>query len=432
MLASVLCLALAAADGGDPLAGAAERIRAHRSGDLVVTVVDARGAPVPGASVAVAQTRHDFLFGCNIFAFGAFAEPAREEAYRARFKELLNFATLPFYWASYESTRGKPQYERTAAVAAWCAANGIAVKGHPLAWNHPAGVPAWLPAAPEESGPLLMARIEACVRRFRGVVDVWDVVNEAADPYRFDERLQIADLMKSIGVEKYLLESFAAARKANPEARLLINDYRVDDTYARVIDMLAPGGARVYDYIGIQSHMHDGGWPAARVLKVCDRFARFGVPLQFTETTLVSGPRLQAGRWGPSEPALEERQARDAVEFYTAVFSHPATTALTWWDFSDAHAWQGAAAGFLRRDCSPKPVYDALKGLIKGELWTAAALAADGAGKAATPVFFGSHMITVKTPAGVKARAAVQFPRPWPPPSLERARKEITIVVPAP
>ncbi|HAK97003.1 MAG TPA: 1,4-beta-xylanase [Planctomycetes bacterium] len=432
MIAPVLFLAFWAAGQDEALAGSAERIRAHRTGDLVVTVVDAQGAPIAGAAVSVGQTRHDFLFGCNIFALGTFGEPAREEAYRARFKELLNFATLPFYWANYESARGEPQYERTAAMAAWCAANGIAVKGHPLVWNHPAGVPAWLPAAPEESHPLLTARVEACVSRFRGVVDMWDVVNEAADPYRFDEKLQIADLMKTIGVEKYLLDSFAAARKANPKARLLINDYRIDDAYARVIDMLAPGGARVYDCIGIQSHMHGGVWPASRVWNVCDRFARFGVPLHFTETTLVSGPHAQGGRWGPTEPALEERQARDTVMFYTAVFSHPATTALTWWDFSDARAWQGAAAGFLRKDCSPKPVYDALKKLIKGEWWTAAALSTDAAGKAAASAFFGSYAIAVRTPAGAEAKAAVEFPRPWPPPAIERARKEVTIVVPAP
>lgn len=167
MIAPVLFLALSAANPDETLARAAERIRAHRTGELAITVVDAQGAPVAGAAVTVAQTRHDFLFGSNIFALGSFADPAREEAYRARFKELLNFATLPFYWANYESARGAPQYERTIAMAEWCAANNIAVKGHPLVWNHPAGVPAWLPAAPEEVHPLLMARVEACVSRFR-------------------------------------------------------------------------------------------------------------------------------------------------------------------------------------------------------------------------------------------------------------------------
>ncbi len=428
MLASVLLLSTLCAAEDPVLAAAAERIRTHRTGDLVVTVLDAKGAPLPGASVKIAQTRHDFLFGSNIFALGTFADKAQEDAYRARFKELLNFATLPFYWANFERRRGEPDYERVAAMAAWCKDNGITVKGHPLVWNHPAGVPAWLSANPDESYPLLVARVEACVSRYRGVIDIWDVVNEAADPYRFQERLQIADLMQKIGVEKYLLDSFAAARKANPAARLLINDYRVDDTYARVIDMLAPKGERVYDFVGIQSHMHGGVWPPRHVWNVCEKFVRYGVPLHFTETTLVSGPRIKGETWGPTEPALEERQAREAVAFYTAIFSHPAVTALTWWDFSDARAWQGAAAGFLRKDCSPKPIYDELKKCIKGLWWTAATLATDAAGTARTSAFFGAYTITVSAPAGKETTTTVDFARPWPPPTAAaRARKEVTI-----
>ena len=48
------------------------------------------------------------------------------------------------------------------------------------------------------------------------------------------------------------------------------------------------------------------------------------------------------------------------MKFYTALFAHPAVQAITWWDFSDLGAWLGAPAGWLRRDMSPKPVYDRL------------------------------------------------------------------------
>lgn len=427
MISSLLLLSVVCAAENDLLATAAERIRTHRTGDLAVTVVDAQGTPVSGASVAIAQTRHDFLFGSNIFALGTFEDKTLENAYRARFKELLNFATLPFYWAGFEGTRNAPDYDRIAAMAAWCKENGIVVKGHPLVWNHPAGVPAWLSTNPDESYPLLMARVAACVSRFRGVIDIWDVVNEAADPYRFQERHQISAMMKKIGVKKYLLDSFAAARKANAGARLLINDYRVDESYAGVIDLLTENNACVYDYVGIQSHMHDGVWSAQRVWDVCERFARYGVPLHFTETTLVSGPRAQGERWSPTEPALEERQARDANGFYTMLFSHPAVTALTWWDFSDARAWQGAAAGFLRKDCSPKPIYATLLKRIKGEWWTTVTLASDAAGTVRTSAFFGAYTLTVTSSAGKETTTTVDFPRPWPPPTGARVRKEVTI-----
>jgi hypothetical protein len=138
--------------------------------------------------------------------------------------------------------------------------------------------------------------------------------------------------------------------------------------------------------------------------------ARFGVPLHFTEATLVSGPRNGTG-WGQTTPELEQRQARQVVEFYTTLFSHPAVEAITWWDFADAHAWQGAAAGFLRRDLTPKPSYTALHDLIKGAWWTRASAATDGGGRLTTRAFFGTHRVSCKLPGGQQAEAEVTLLR---------------------
>lgn len=52
----------------DVLTGADARIRAHRMGDLTITVKDTGGKPIPGARVEIEQIRHEFLFGSNIFS----------------------------------------------------------------------------------------------------------------------------------------------------------------------------------------------------------------------------------------------------------------------------------------------------------------------------------------------------------------------------
>jgi endo-1,4-beta-xylanase len=345
--------------------------------------------------------RHQFLFGCNIFLWGRAGSPAGEAAYRERFADIFNFATLPFYWGGYEREKGKPLHESREAVARWCREKGIATKGHPLVWNHPASVPPWLPDNPEEVRKLSMARTADCASRFKGLVGIWDVVNEAVDPWRFGEargrKNPMTEAFRAAGVVPMVLESFAAARTAGQGATLLINDYRTDEEYARLIEKLVLNGKPVYDAIGIQSHMHDGAWPSARIREVCDRFARFGVPLHFTETTLVSGKRLGPGEnWGPTEPDLEERQAREAVRFYTVLFGHPAVEALTWWDFSDRGAWQGAAAGFLRRDLSPKPAYEALRKLIREEWWTRVEVETEATGLARARAFFGEYEVIAK------------------------------------
>lgn len=427
-----------AASDEELLAGAEARIEKYRKAPVRIAVVDAAGRPVGGAKVAVEQTRHAFLFGCNIFNWGRLPTPELEAAYRKRFAHLLNYATLPFYWPQYEPQRGRPEHERTGQVAQWCKDNGILTKGHPLAWNM--GDPPWLPDDLEEIRRLQMARIEDCVKTFAGLIDRWDVVNEATHFDRPDFITRRAPkhsaMWAKVGRIEFARECFEHARKAGPGAVLLINDYRTDPPYEKVIEgLIGADGKRLYEAIGIQSHMHGGVWPSPRIWDVCERFSRFGVPLHFTETTVVSGPRsgraAAAGRpamrpaaapaasrpaaggatpqpaWEPTTPEGEERQAREVVRFYTMLFSHPAVEAVTWWDFSDFRAWQGAPAGFLRKDMTPKPAYEELRKLIKGKWWTAASLETDSRGEATFGGFLGDYKVRITI--GGQTRAARDF-----------------------
>ena len=142
-------------------------------------------------------------------------------------------------------------------------------------------------------------------------------------------------------------------------------------------------------------------YSCSRALRKRSGRRSIGVPLHFTETTVVSGPRLGPGEhWGMTTPELEAKQADYAAHFYTALFAHPATQALTWWDFSDAGAWQGAAAGFLRKNMSPKPVYDRLQSLIKGEWWTKTEGRTNADGEFTTRAFFGTQRLTAQLPDG--------------------------------
>ena len=302
------------------LAKADARIEQHRKADVEIRVVDAQGKPIPGAKVEVAQTRHAFLFGSNIFMWGRIADAKLEEAYRARFAELLNYSTLGFYWPSYEGQRNAPQHDHARRVAEWCREKGILCKGHPLAWNY--FEPRWLPDDLDEVRRLQMARIDDCVARFAGLIDRWDVVNEAT---HFDRKECIARapklsaLWQKLGRVEFTRECFRHARQAAPKATLLINDYRTDPAYERLIEGLVDDqGRRLYDVIGIQSHMHGGVWNTAKLWEVCDRFSRFQVPLHFTEMTILSGERgWEKGRSGawPTRPEDEATQAREVVRF---------------------------------------------------------------------------------------------------------------------
>ena len=77
-----------------------------------------------------------------------------------------------------------------------------------------------------------MARIDDCVQRFSGLIDRWDVVNEVTDYDREKFAKHTAPkytaMWKKYGQIAMPRECFLHARQANPQAVLLINDYRTD------------------------------------------------------------------------------------------------------------------------------------------------------------------------------------------------------------
>lgn len=383
------------------------RIQKYRTGDAQLRLVMPDGKALKrGAHVTIEQTRHSFLFGSNIFMLGKCKTAADNAAYEKEFSDLLNYATVPLYWWNYEREAGHPNYESTARLAAWCAAHDITVKGHPLAWNQVD--PTWLPADPAEVMRLQMQRITDIVGRFKSQISFFDVVNEATQCTTRQDELQRAPRLTAgivqMGVPNYLRTAFTHAREANPQATLVINDYITTDEYLeKVISQLVDAsGQPLFDVIGIQCHQHGGVWGAQKTWDICERFAKVGKPLHFTEATILSGQRgwdLKQKNpqfdWA-STPQGEQRQAEEVAQFYTILFSHPAVEAITWWDFSDQGAWMGAPAGLVRADMTPKPAYDALMQLIKGKWWTRTEALTLRRGAAQFHGFYGDYKVSVK------------------------------------
>lgn len=387
------------------LDGADGRIQRHRTAEAVVRVLDADGNPLKiGTDVRVEQTRHDFLFGCNIFVLGKLKTPELNAAYEKHFAGLLNYATLPFYWWAYEKEAGEPDHARIGEIAEWCKAHDITMKGHPLAWNY--YDPKWIPQDIELARMLQMARIFREVERFEGTIDIWDVVNEATAYDRvqcWKQAPVMTRIIRETGVGPYVRQAFAAARAANPDATLVINDYEhnVDYTTKVLNELLDDDRQPLFDVIGLQSHQHGGALPVLHLWQVCERFAAYGKPLHWTENTFVSGKQgwnlaeAEPGFEWESTPEGEKRQAEDATRFYTVLFSHPAVEAITWWDFADGMAWQAAPAGLIDKNGKPKPAYNALKDLIKGKWWTTTTAKTGEDGSVKFRGFFGKYKLTV-------------------------------------
>jgi GH35 family endo-1,4-beta-xylanase len=360
---------------------------AHRVGERVLRLADPSGAPLARREVEVAQTRHAFAFGSTGFeliphangerdATGAFGTALADD-----WLGVFDTATLPFYRGDFEPQRGVTQADRIRTAARWFAQRGVRLKGHPLVWHTVKA--AWMDELPlDDAWQVVLDRIRREVSDFRGLIDAWDVVNEAVIMPVFENEPDgvpnvVSRIARAKGRIPLIREAFEAARETDPGATLLINDFDLSSAYECLIEGLLENGVRI-DAIGLQTHMHQGYWGEETMLAMVDRFARYGLPLHLTENTLVSGELMpahivdlndyQPGSW-PSTAEGEARQADEIVRHYRSLVEHPAVQSITYWGITDAGAWLGAPAGLLRVDGSHKPAYDALRDLVRGEWW---------------------------------------------------------------
>ena len=375
----------------------------HRKVKSTLSFKDGQGNLLAGKKLHVAQTNHAFLFGCGGFDFIPYVMDGDEE-YKQLTESWLgifNYATLPFYWGGYEPEEGKTNFESRMKTAEYLVSKGVKVKGHPLCWH--TACADWL--MKYDNATIMkkqLERIDREVKGFAGVIDMWDVINEVVIMPIFDKYDNaITRLCVEHGRVGLIKAVFDEAHAANPDATLLLNDFNTSINYEILIDGCLNAGVPI-SAIGIQSHQHQGYWGKEKLEEVLDRFSHFGLPIHFTENTLISGDLMpphivdlndwQVDEW-PSTPEGEERQAREIEEMYRILFAHPLVEAITTWDYRDG-AWLGAPSGYIRKDNSLKPSYEMLQKLVRQEWWTDTEVTTDANGRADVEAFKGEYIIS--------------------------------------
>ncbi len=413
----------------------------HRKETAKVRFADETGAPLAGVKVRAELVNHEFLFGSGAFdslsatdegdhGYIAFYEDKINpdiNFYRERMEKwfaLFNYGTIPFYWGGFEPKEGEPLSASRMRAAKYLTGHGAKVKGHPLCWH--TACADWLM---DYDNPTILQkqldRIHREVTEFKGVIDMWDVINETVIMPIYDRYDNaITRICKDLGRVGLIKEVFAAAHAANPDAVLLINDFNLSEDYRILIDGCLNAGVPI-SAIGIQSHQHKGYMGLKRLEDILERFSVFGLPMHFTENTLLSGEIMpstitdlndyQVEEW-PSTPEGEERQVRQWKEMYETLFAHPQVEAITGWDFADG-AWLHAPSGLLRSDNSEKPSYRELKRLVKEEWHTDETIVTDENGYATLTGFRGEYAFDA---AGKKGSGC-----------LKKAACEITVVLKA-
>lgn len=378
----------------------------HRRSSAVLTILDKDSKPLANADINAELKVHEFLFGCNAFDTLLYLRPDNEEM-RSFFEDrtnkwldVFNFATLPFYWGNFEPEEGKPGTDALLEAAGFLKDRGVTLKGHPLCWHTVCAD--WLLKYDDETiMDKQLARIDREVSNFKGLIDMWDVINETVIMPVFDKyENAVTRICNRYGRIELIKKVFDEAFMNNEGATLLINDFNTSKSYEDVISECLDRGCKI-SAIGIQSHQHQGYWGKEKLLDVLDRFSKFDLPIHFTENTLLSGTPVpeyiedlndwQVEEW-PSLPEYEKIQADQMEEIYRILFSDPNVKAITNWDFADG-AWLNAPSGVVRKDNSLKPSYEMLRRLIKEEWTTKETLRTDDNGNVKIEGFKGEYVI---------------------------------------
>jgi GH35 family endo-1,4-beta-xylanase len=411
----------------DPLDGADARIKKYRTREVALKLQDEKGAAISGARAQISMERHQFLFGCNLFAFNRFPNDRQNVQSQKLWSELFNYATVPVYLKGSGSAEGEGNLNRAEEMVDWCRSRKIVIKGHPLIWHTEAGNAEWLPADQGQLEDALKERVQNVVSSFRGRISYWDLLNEPTMAWRYDT--PIAKWENSIGPVKAYEKSLKWAKDADPDALYLVNDFNIHPfevinkylkdpdlamqmlkdpvehysvSYKNFVATVKKDGYPP-DAVGIQSHMHKENWSLTDLKRIVSDFSRLHIPIHFTETTIISGKHHSQVDWDnweknspwPTTSEGEKEQAEYVEQYYKLLFSEPGVEAIAWWDFSDYRAWLNAPAGLIRADASPKPAYEKLHRLIRDKWWTNENEAVNGDGEVRFRGFCGDYSVTV-------------------------------------
>lgn len=301
------------------------------------------------------------------------------------------------------------------AVVEIAEANGMEVVGHALVWH--AMVPDWIFKADdgsevsrEELIERMRVHIHTVVKRYKGRIKYWDVVNEAVDtkwvedleaPKRADgtrPKKQIAFLRESpwykiIGRE-YIEMAFRFAHEADPDALLIYNDYSMFEVpkarfVADLVLHLKSRGIPIHG-VGFQGHWHLKYPKASELQNAIDTLASTGVQISVSELDIGvlplvdnyggadvnknadQDPKLNPYVDGAPQAVLDQQARRYAEIFKVFLNNSEHIERVSFWGVLDQYSWindwpvngRTALPLLFDRSYQPKPAYHALRNLI--------------------------------------------------------------------
>lgn len=258
-----------------------------------------------------------------------------DENNRQLFRDNVSVGTVPAYWKYSTRITEEYTFDITDEAVQFAEENDWDVHGHPLVWGSDLHLPDWLLNKPaSEAEEIMLDHIRTVAGRYRGRIDVWDVVNEAIED---DGSYRDSYWHRAMNRE-FIAKAFIEAKNTDGDALLLYNDYGIETNAAKfntvksMLSWIASRGAQV-DGLGWQLHTDvtsvlDPNFPLAqRMQEISD----MGLGNYVTELDI---------RIPENTDFWLERQ-QQAYKKVTTIFLRNSTRGKYFqtWGLTDVHTW---------------------------------------------------------------------------------------------
>jgi len=290
-------------------------------------------APLRDAAAATGR-----LVGAAVSSSALATDPTYAGAAGRHFNYLT--AEYEMKWDPVQKTQGVYDFSGGDAIVAFAESRGMRVKGHTLVWHQ--ALPSWVESlSPPELRIAFEDHIRTVAGHYRRRVHAWDVVNEAIDDSRSGLRSTV--FSRGLGSD-YVAEAFRLARRADPEAQLVYNDYggeglnrKSNDIYELVKDLKQRG---LVDGVGLQMHISATSFPAVADIQAnIRRLADLGLQVNLSEMDV----RVRDVAGDAATKLQRQREVYRGV--VAACVAVPRCEAVTFWGFTDAHSWVDSSFG---------------------------------------------------------------------------------------
>jgi endo-1,4-beta-xylanase len=255
------------------------------------------------------------------------------------------------------------EFGPTDKMVAFGEANNQAIIGHTLIWH--SQLARWFTVdekgqavSPEVLKARMREHIHTIMKRYKGRIKGYDVVNEAFEDNGSYRR---SPFYRILG-EDFIKLAFQYAHEADPDAELYYNDYNMStpakcDAVVRMVKSLKAEGLRI-DAVGMQGHMNMDSPSVEAFEASIKKLADAGVKVMITEwdISILPNPFNHSGanisdRFAYNEANDPYRNSipKDVQKAwnkrYTDMFGlfikyHEVVDRVTVWGLNDGHSWK--------------------------------------------------------------------------------------------